>query len=65
MLKAYRNTIAELAQMGTLDVWYTKIDEQMLLTAIHQRGKEQGKGKDKALKSATKPRRPASTRFGG
>ena len=58
VLKAYRNTIAELAQMGTLDVWYTKIDEQMLLTAIHQMGKQQGK--DKALKSATKT---ATTNF--
>ena len=58
VLTAYRSTIAELAQMGTLDVWYTKIDEQMLLTAIHQMGKQQGK--DKALKSATKT---ATTNF--
>jgi uncharacterized protein (DUF2252 family) len=51
-LQAYRNTIAELAQMGTLDIWYTKIDEQVLLNAINEMGKEQVKGK--ALKSATK-----------
>jgi uncharacterized protein (DUF2252 family) len=56
-LRAYRNTIAELAQMGTLDIWYTKIDEQMLLDAIAQMGRDQAKAKVKdktALKSATK-----------
>jgi uncharacterized protein (DUF2252 family) len=52
-LRAYRNTIAELAQMGTLDIWYTKIDEQMLLNAIAQMGKDQVKDKT-ALKSAAK-----------
>jgi uncharacterized protein (DUF2252 family) len=51
-LQAYRNTIAELAQIGTLDIWYTKIDEQVLLNAINEMGKDQVKGK--ALKSATK-----------
>jgi len=60
-LRAYRNTIAELAQMGTLDIWYTTIDEQMLLNAIQQMGKDQGKVKDKtALNSAAKK---ATTNF--
>jgi len=53
-LQAYRNTIAELAQLGTLDIWYTKVDEQVLLNAINEMGKDQVKVKGKALKSATK-----------
>jgi hypothetical protein len=72
-LQAYTRTIAELARMGTLDIWYTKIDEQTLLSAIadmgkdntiHEIGKDQGKVggkvKDKALKTATKT---ATTNF--
>src|SRR5450631_2727731 len=59
-LQAYRKTIAELAQMGTLDIWYTKIDEQMLLNAVTEMGKDQGKAKSNALKSATKK---ATTNF--
>src|SRR5450631_1322473 len=53
-LQAYRRVIAELAQMGTLDIWYTKIDEQELLNAVTEMGKDQSKAKTKALKSATK-----------
>jgi uncharacterized protein (DUF2252 family) len=44
--------IAELAQLGTLDIWYTKIDERELFNAIAEMGK--GKGKNRDLKSATK-----------
>src|SRR4249919_200481 len=52
-LQAYRAAITELAQLGTLDVWYTRIDEQMLLDAIAQMGTtHQAKGK--AVKSSTK-----------
>ena len=71
-LQAYTKAIAELAQMGTLDIWYTKIDEQMLLESIQemgkakatQPGKDQGKVDGKvranAVKSATKK---ATTNF--
>ena len=59
-LQTYTKTIAELAQMGTLDIWYTKIDEQMLLNAVTEMGKDEGKAKSKALKSATKK---ATTNF--
>jgi uncharacterized protein (DUF2252 family) len=51
-LQAYRAAITELAQLGTLDVWYTRIDERMLLDAIAQMGSQQGKAK--GLKRATK-----------
>ena len=50
-LLAYTRVIAELAQAGTLDVWYTKIDEQELLNAVAEMAK--GKVKGKALKSVT------------
>jgi hypothetical protein len=53
-LQAYRAAISELAQLGTLDVWYTRIDEQMLLDAIAQMGSQQGKGKGKGMKKAAK-----------
>jgi uncharacterized protein (DUF2252 family) len=51
-LQAYTRTIAELAQLGTLDIWYAKIDEQVLLNAITEMGK--GKVKGKTLRSAAK-----------
>ena len=35
-LQGYRDTIARLAQMGTLDTWYLRIDAQMVLDAINQ-----------------------------
>ena len=44
-LQAYRAAITEPAQLGTLDVRYTRIDEQMLLDAIAQMGSQHGKGK--------------------
>ena len=57
-LDGYRTAIAEMAQLGTLDVWYTRIDEQRLLDAIAQMGtdlvKGKGKAERKAVKSATK-----------
>jgi uncharacterized protein (DUF2252 family) len=54
-LQAYRAAITELAQLGTLDVWYTRIDEQMLLDAITQMGSQHGKrkGKKRLVKTAT------------
>jgi uncharacterized protein (DUF2252 family) len=59
-LQAYGRVIAELAQLGTLDIWYTKIDEQLLLSAVSEMRKDQSKAKAKALKSATKK---ATTNF--
>jgi uncharacterized protein (DUF2252 family) len=59
-LKGYRVAIADLAQRKTLDVWYTRIDEQMLLDAIAQMGPQlakatgTSKGKGTAAKSVTK-----------
>ena len=53
-LQAYRAAITELAHLGTLDVWYTRIDEQMLLDAIAQMGSQLGKGNRPSLKRATK-----------
>jgi uncharacterized protein (DUF2252 family) len=55
-LRAYRRAIGELAQMSTLDVWYTRIDEQKLLDAIRSMGpakKIKGVSKKSATKRAT------------
>jgi uncharacterized protein (DUF2252 family) len=54
-LQAYRAAITEMASLGTLDVWYTRIDEQMLLNAIAEMASQQGKvkGMKKAAKTAT------------
>jgi hypothetical protein len=46
-LQGYRAAISDLAHRGTLDVWYFKVDEQMLLNAIAQMGSQQVKGKGK------------------
>jgi uncharacterized protein (DUF2252 family) len=35
-LQGYRDTIARLAQMGTLEIWYLRVDAQMVLDAINQ-----------------------------
>jgi uncharacterized protein (DUF2252 family) len=51
-LQAYRSAITELAQMGTLDAWYTRIDEQLLLTAISEMSKQAGMKEKKATKVA-------------
>jgi len=55
-LQAYRAAISDLAHRGTLDVWYFRVDEQMLLDAIAQMGSQQGtgKGNKKQLVRATK-----------
>jgi uncharacterized protein (DUF2252 family) len=55
-LQSYRTAIGELAQRGTLDVWYFRVDEAMLLDAIAQMGSQQGKGKGtkKGVKRAAK-----------
>jgi len=53
-LQAYQATITELAHRGTLDVWYTRIDEQMILDAIAQMDSQQGKGKGKGTKRLAK-----------
>src|SRR5450631_3856611 len=53
-LDSYRRVIAELAQLGTLDIWDTQIHEPELLNAVAEMGKGKVKAKTKALKSATK-----------
>jgi uncharacterized protein (DUF2252 family) len=50
-LKAYRSTIADLASRGNLDIWYTRIDEQMLLNAISDMTKDKDIPKDSTKKA--------------
>jgi uncharacterized protein (DUF2252 family) len=53
-LQAYRSAIAELAQMGALDIWYTRVDEQMLLNALREMSKDKGGPKGISQKSVAK-----------
>jgi len=50
-LKAYRAAIADLVKVGTLEVWYTRIDEQMLLEAISEMTKDKDVPKDATKKA--------------
>src|SRR6478735_3168524 len=69
-VRAYREAMAEFAQMSTLGIWYAHMDEDAILTAVREvtadrqdkKGKKNGKGKagkadrtlDKAAKTAAK-----------
>ena len=53
---AYRETMAEFAQMQTMDIWYARLDEDEVLAAVRSAGAETStskKGK-KAAKQAEK-----------
>jgi uncharacterized protein (DUF2252 family) len=53
---AYREAMAGFAQMGTMDVWYARLDEEDLMAAVQKAGAEAAttkKGK-KAAKQAEK-----------
>ena len=39
-VRAYREAMAEFAQMGTMDVWYAHLSEQELLAAIKEPGED-------------------------
>src|SRR5215468_360842 len=45
---AYREAMADFAQMGTMDIWYAHFDEQDLLTAIRKAGTDVGRNKKEA-----------------
>ena len=64
---AYRETMAEFAEMSTLDVWYARLSEQELMTAIKNATRELKREGNKqvgktAEKSAEKQARKAHTR---
>jgi uncharacterized protein (DUF2252 family) len=67
-VKAYRKAMAGFAEMRTLDVWYARLSEDELLTAVRQQGRSaksgrKGKSGDKALgKVAAQNARKARTR---
>ena len=44
---AYREAMAEFAEMGTLDVWYAHLSEEELMRAIKHRGREREEGRRK------------------
>ena len=62
-VRAYRETMAEFAQMGNMDIWYARMTEQEIMDAIATLGKEEKskqaaaeakKGAQRAQKTAAK-----------
>ena len=54
-VRAYREAMAEFAQMRTMDVWYAHRSEQDLMSAVDSAvGSEKGKGGAKVAKAAAK-----------
>jgi uncharacterized protein (DUF2252 family) len=56
-VSAYREAMAEFAQMGTMDIWYAHLSEQTLMSAL---GKEVRTEKDKAEKKLMQKGRKAT-----
>jgi len=64
---SYRTSMAEFAEMSTMDIWYAHLDEQELQSAIDaavraQKGKAQKKAAKSSEKTATKATAKAHTR---
>jgi uncharacterized protein (DUF2252 family) len=61
--RAYREAMAGFAQMGTMDIWYSHLDEEELLATIRRAAAEAGKGKKgkKAKKEAKGAKRAEAT----
>ncbi|WP_312179153.1 DUF2252 domain-containing protein [Arthrobacter sp.] len=54
-VRAYREAMRQFAQMGTMDIWYARLAEQDLLSAIQLAvDTSKGKGQKKAAKQAEK-----------
>ena len=52
---AYRNSMTDFAEMRTLDVWYTRLSEQELMTAIKNVRRDMAReGKGAGIKAAQK-----------
>ena len=57
-VRAYREAMAEFAQMGTLDIWYARLSEEQLMeTLVLGRGKPEGQGPQEGRRRAWKRRR--------
>ncbi|MBD8045304.1 DUF2252 domain-containing protein [Arthrobacter sp. Sa2BUA2] len=66
-VRAYREAMRGFAKMGTLDIWYARLAEADLLSAIElavdtSKGKEQKKAAKRAEKNAEKTARKARSR---
>jgi uncharacterized protein (DUF2252 family) len=64
---AYREAMAEFAQMGTMDIWYAHLDEDELMTAVRSaakapKTKKAAKAAKRASKTAQKNVQKAHTR---
>ena len=64
---AYRETMGGFAEARTLEIWYARLSEQELMTAVDQAARAEKRGKDKGIgraaeKSARDQLRKAHTR---
>ena len=60
---AYREAMAEFAEMGTLDIWYAHLSEDELMQAIKHAARSAKKGESKAVgKAAEKSAEKAAGR---
>jgi uncharacterized protein (DUF2252 family) len=53
-VKAYRESMADFAQMGTMDIWYARLSEQELMTAIKNLVSSQTGGSRKEAKKGAR-----------
>jgi uncharacterized protein (DUF2252 family) len=60
-VNAYRTTMAEFAEMSTMDIWYAHLSEEQLLAAIEKQ-KSRKKVEKKEAKTAKKTAEKARTR---
>lgn len=66
-VSSYREAIRGFAEMGTLEVWYARLDEEDIMSALAvavdtSRGKEQKKAAKRARRTAEKAARKARAR---
>jgi uncharacterized protein (DUF2252 family) len=66
-VRAYREAMAEFARMRTMDIWYSRLSEEELMSAAEmaagsQKGKAQRKSAERATKTARKGALKARTR---
>ena len=61
-MRAYREAMAEFAQMRTMDIWYAHLAEETVLAGARGTAGKKDKGHAKALKTAEKNIQKARTR---
>jgi uncharacterized protein (DUF2252 family) len=58
-VRAYREAMASFAEMGTMDIWYARLDEDELMTAVRSAAAEASKTSKKEAKVAKRAEKRA------